>query len=193
MGRNDIWQSEKDIYWGSEDEWLGDNRYGKTRQDLENPLAAVQMGLIYVNPQGPNANPDPKLSAQDVRETFKRMAMNDEETVALTAGGHTFGKAHGAGLEDFVGNEPEGSEIEAQGFGWENKFKSGKVDTITSGIEGPWTTNPIKWDMDYLKLLFKYEWECKKSPAGAWQWHLLIVMKMIWYLRLMEVIIKYFR
>ena len=172
LGRNDIWQSEKDIYWGSEDEWLGDNRYGKTRQDLENPLAAVQMGLIYVNPQGPNANPDPKLSAQDVRETFKRMAMNDEETVALTAGGHTFGKAHGAGLEDFVGNEPEGSEIEAQGFGWENKFKSGKgVDTITSGIEGPWTTNPIKWDMDYLKLLFKYEWECKKSPAGAWQWH----------------------
>lgn len=172
LGRNDIWQSEKDIYWGSEDEWLGDNRYGKTRQDLENPLAAVQMGLIYVNPQGPNANPDPKLSAQDVRETFKRMAMNDEETVALTAGGHTFGKAHGAGSEDFVGNEPEGSEIEAQGFGWENKFKSGKgVDTITSGIEGPWTTNPIKWDMDYLKLLFKYEWECKKSPAGAWQWH----------------------
>ena len=172
LGRNDIWQSEKDIYWGSEDEWLGDNRYGKTRQDLENPLAAVQMGLIYVNPQGPNANPDPKLSAQDVRETFKRMAMNDEETVALTAGGHTFGKAHGAGSEDFVGNEPEGSEIEAQGFGWENKFKSGKgLDTITSGIEGPWTTNPIKWDMDYLKLLFKYEWECKKSPAGAWQWH----------------------
>ncbi|MFL2620960.1 MAG: catalase/peroxidase HPI [Flavobacteriaceae bacterium] len=172
LGRNDIWQSEKDIYWGSEDEWLGDNRYGKTRQDLENPLAAVQMGLIYVNPQGPNANPDPKLSAQDVRETFKRMAMNDEETVALTAGGHTFGKAHGAGSEDFVGNEPEGSEIEAQGFGWENKFKSGKgIDTITSGIEGPWTTNPIKWDMDYLKLLFKYQWECKKSPAGAWQWH----------------------
>ena len=172
LGREDIWQSEKDIYWGSEDEWLGDNRYGKTRQDLENPLAAVQMGLIYVNPQGPNANPDPKLSAQDVRETFKRMAMNDEETVALTAGGHTFGKAHGAGSEDFVGNEPEGSEIEAQGFGWENKFNSGKgIDTITSGIEGPWTTNPIKWDMDYLKLLFKYEWECKKSPAGAWQWH----------------------
>ena len=172
LGREDIWQSEKDIYWGSEDEWLGDNRYGKSRQDLENPLAAVQMGLIYVNPQGPNANPDPKLSAQDVRETFKRMAMNDEETVALTAGGHTFGKAHGAGSEDFVGNEPEGSEIEAQGFGWENKFNSGKgIDTITSGIEGPWTTNPIKWDMDYLKLLFKYEWECKKSPAGAWQWH----------------------
>jgi len=172
LGRNDIWQSEKDIYWGSEDEWLGDNRYGKTRQDLENPLAAVQMGLIYVNPQGPNANPDPKLSAQDVRETFKRMAMNDEETVALTAGGHTFGKAHGAASEDFVGNEPEGSEIEAQGFGWENKFNSGKgIDAITSGIEGPWTTNPVKWDMDYLKLLFKYEWECKKSPAGAWQWH----------------------
>ena len=172
LGRNDIWHSEKDIYWGSEDEWLGDNRYGETRQDLENPLAAVQMGLIYVNPQGPNANPDPSLSAQDVRETFKRMAMNDEETVALTAGGHTFGKAHGADSEDFKGPNPEAAEIQEQGFGWTSGFKSGKgVHTITSGIEGPWTTNPIKWDMDYLKLLFKYDWECKKSPAGAWQWH----------------------
>ena len=172
LGREDIWHPEKDIYWGAEDEWLGDNRYGKTRQDLENPLAAVQMGLIYVNPQGPNANPDPALSAQDVRETFKRMAMNDEETVALTAGGHTFGKAHGAGDEAHVGAEPEGEAIEAQGFGWLSSHKSGKgVDTITSGIEGPWTTNPIQWDMGYLTLLFKYEWECKKSPAGAWQWH----------------------
>ena len=172
LGREDIWHPEKDIYWGAEDEWLGDNRYGKTRQDLENPLAAVQMGLIYVNPQGPNANPDPALSAQDVRETFKRMAMNDEETVALTAGGHTFGKAHGAGDDTLVGSEPEGSAIEEQGFGWESSFKSGKgVDAITSGIEGPWTTNPTQWDMGYFTLLFKYEWECKKSPAGAWQWH----------------------
>ena len=172
LGRNDIWHTEKDIYWGAEDEWLGDNRYGETRQDLENPLAAVQMGLIYVNPQGPNENPDPALSAQDVRETFKRMAMNDTETVALTAGGHTFGKAHGASSEDFKGTEPEGADISEQGFGWMSSYKSGKgVDAITSGIEGPWTTNPIQWDMDYLKLLFKYEWECKKSPAGAWQWH----------------------
>ena len=172
LGRSDIWHSEKDIYWGSEDEWLGDNRYGKTRQDLENPLAAVQMGLIYVNPQGPNENPDPALSAQDVRETFKRMAMNDRETVALTAGGHTFGKAHGADSEDFKGPNPEAAEIHEQGFGWTSGFKSGKgVHAITSGIEGPWTPNPIGWDMDYLKLLFKYEWECKKSPAGAWQWH----------------------
>jgi len=172
MGREDIWQPEKDIYWGAEDEWLGDKRYGDTRQSLENPLAAVQMGLIYVNPQGPNGNPDPALSAQDVRETFKRMAMNDEETVALTAGGHTFGKAHGAGDEALVEAEPEGAPMELMGLGWKNKFASGLgVDTITSGIEGPWTTNPIKWDMGYLELLFKYEWECKKSPAGAWQWH----------------------
>jgi catalase-peroxidase len=172
LGREDIWHPEKDIYWGAEDEWLGDNRYGDTRQSLENPLAAVQMGLIYVNPEGPNANPDPALSAQDVRETFKRMAMNDEETVALTAGGHTFGKAHGAGDAGLVGAEPEGSPIEAMGFGWASTYKSGKgVDTITSGIEGPWTTNPTQWDMGYLDLLFKYEWECKKSPAGAWQWH----------------------
>ena len=172
MGREDIWQPEKDIYWGAEDEWLGDNRYGDTRQSLENPLAAVQMGLIYVNPEGPNGNPDPALSAQDVRETFKRMAMNDEETVALTAGGHTFGKAHGAGDAALVGVEPEGSPMELMGLGWKNEHASGLgVDTITSGIEGPWTTNPIQWDMGYLELLFKYEWECKKSPAGAWQWH----------------------
>ena len=172
LGRADIWHSEKDIYWGAEDEWLGDNRYGETRQDLENPLAAVQMGLIYVNPQGPNENPDPALSAHDVRETFKRMAMNDTETVALTAGGHTFGKAHGASSEDYKGTEPEGADIGEQGFGWTSSYKSGKgIDAITSGIEGPWTTNPIQWDMDYLRLLFKYEWECKKSPAGAWQWH----------------------
>ena len=172
MGREDIWQPEKDIYWGAEDEWLGDNRYGDTRQSLENPLAAVQMGLIYVNPEGPNGNPDPALSAQDVRETFKRMAMNDEETVALTAGGHTFGKAHGAGDAALVGAEPEGSPMELMGLGWKNEHASGLgVDTITSGIEGPWTTNPIQWDMGYLELLFKYEWECKKSPAGAWQWH----------------------
>ena len=172
MGREDIWQPEKDIYWGAEDEWLGDNRYGDTRQSLENPLAAVQMGLIYVNPEGPNGNPDPALSAQDVRETFKRMAMNYEETVALTAGGHTFGKAHGAGDAALVGAEPEGAPMEQMGLGWKNKHASGLgVDTITSGIEGPWTTNPIQWDMGYLELLFKYEWECKKSPAGAWQWH----------------------
>ena len=172
LGREDIWHPEKYIYWGAEDEWLGDNRYGKTRQDLENPLAAVQMGLIYVNPEGPNGNPDPALSAQDVRETFKRMAMNDEETVALTAGGHTFGKAHGAGDAAQVGAEPESEAIENQGFGWLSSHKSGKgVDTITSGLEGPWTSNPIQWDMGYLTLLFKYEWECKKSPAGAWQWH----------------------
>ena len=172
MGREDIWQPEKDIYWGAEDEWLGDNRYGDTRQSLENPLAAVQMGLIYVNPEGPNGNPDPALSAQDVRETFKRMALNDEETVALTAGGHTFGKAHGAGDAALVGAEPEGSPMELMGLGWKNEHASGLgVDTITSGIEGPWTTNPIQWDMGYLELLFKYEWECKKSPAGAWQWH----------------------
>ena len=172
LGREDIWHTEKDIYWGSEDEWLGDNRYGKTRQDLENPLAAVQMGLIYVNPQGPNANPDPSLSAQDIRETFGRMAMNDEETAALTAGGHTFGKAHGAASEDHKGENPESAEIHEQGFGWTSDYKSGKgVDAITSGIEGPWTPNPIKWDMDYLRLLFKYDWELKKSPAGAWQWH----------------------
>ena len=172
-GRPDIWHPEEDIYWGSEDEWLGDNRYGDTRQDLDNPLAAVQMGLIYVNPEGPNSNPDPLLSAQDIRETFARMAMDDAETVALTAGGHTFGKAHGAGDADLVGSEPEGSAIEEQGFGWKNAHGSGKGrDTITSGIEGAWTSNPIQWDNGYFDLLFKYEdsWTLVKSPAGANQW-----------------------
>jgi len=171
LGREDIWHPEKDVYWGSEDTWLGDNRYGKTRQDLENPLAAVQMGLIYVNPEGPNGNPDPLLSAQDIRETFSRMAMNDEETFALVAGGHTFGKAHGNGPPEKVGPEPEGAPIEAQGFGWTSSHGSGKgVDTITSGVEGPWTTNPIKWDMDYLTHLYNYEWKLTKSPAGAHIW-----------------------
>jgi len=172
-GRPDIWQPEEDTYWGSEDEWLGDNRYGDTRQDLENPLAAVQMGLIYVNPEGPNGNPDPLLSAQDIRETFARMAMNDEETVALTAGGHTFGKAHGAGDAGLVGAEPEGASIEEQGFGWKNAHGSGKGrDAITSGIEGAWTANPTQWDNGYFDLLFKYEdsWTLVKSPAGANQW-----------------------
>jgi catalase-peroxidase len=172
LGREDIYHPEKDIYWGKEDKWLGDNRYGSTRQDLENPLAAVQMGLIYVNPEGPNANPDPLLSAQDIRETFRRMAMDDEETFALVAGGHTFGKAHGNGPASCVGAEPEGAGVEAQGFGWASTHKSGKgVDTITSGIEGPWTSNPTQWDMGYLNLLYSYEWELKKSPAGAHQWH----------------------
>ena len=172
-GRPDIWHPEEDIYWGAEDEWLGDNRYGDTRQDLENPLAAVQMGLIYVNPEGPNGNPDPLLSAQDIRETFARMAMNDEETVALTAGGHTFGQAHGAGDADLVGAEPEGASIEEQGFGWANAHGSGKGrDTITSGIEGAWTSNPTQWDNGYFDLLFKYDdsWTLVKSPAGANQW-----------------------
>ena len=172
LGREDIWHPEKDIYWGAEDEWLGDNRYGDSRQDLENPLAAVQMGLIYVNPEGPNGNPDPALSAQDIRETFGRMAMNDEETVALVAGGHTFGKAHGNGPADLVGAEPEGGAMEDQGLGWLSSHKSGVgVDAITSGVEGPWTTNPTQWDMGYLTLLYKYEWALTKSPAGANIWH----------------------
>lgn len=171
LGREDIWHPEKDIYWGSEDTWLGDKRYGSSRQDLENPLAAVQMGLIYVNPEGPNGNPDPLLSAQDIRETFKRMAMNDEETFALTAGGHTFGKAHGKGPASCVGDNPESAPIEQQGFGWASSYQTGKgVDAITSGIEGPWTSNPIQWDMSYLDLLFNYEWVLSKSPAGAHQW-----------------------
>ena len=172
LGRADIWHPEKDIYWGAEDEWLGDNRYGNSRQDLENPLAAVQMGLIYVNPEGPNGNPDPLLSAQDIRETFGRMAMNDVETFALVAGGHTFGKAHGNGPAEAVGAEPESAPIEAQGFGWESSHGKGKgVDTITSGIEGPWTSNPTQWDMGYLNLLYKYDWALTKSPAGAHIWH----------------------
>jgi catalase-peroxidase len=169
-GREDVWEPEEDIYWGSEDKWLGDKRYSGDR-DLENPLAAVQMGLIYVNPEGPNGNPDPVASGRDVRETFARMAMNDEETVALVAGGHTFGKSHGAGPATHVGPEPEAAGIEEQGLGWKSSFGSGKGgDTIGSGIEGAWKPNPTKWDMGYLKVLFKYEWELSKSPAGAHQW-----------------------
>jgi catalase-peroxidase len=169
-GREDVWEPEEDIYWGSEDTWLGDKRYAGDR-DLENPLAAVQMGLIYVNPEGPNGNPDPVASGRDVRETFARMAMNDEETVALVAGGHTFGKCHGAGLASHVGPEPEGAGLEEQGLGWKSSFGSGKGgDTISSGIEGAWKPNPTQWDMGYLKVLFKYEWELVKSPAGANQW-----------------------
>jgi len=169
-GRADIWEPEEDIYWGSEDEWLGDNRY-KGERELDNPLAAVQMGLIYVNPEGPNGEPDPVKSGIDVRETFARMAMNDEETVALVAGGHTFGKCHGAGDAAHVGPDPEAAGIEEQGLGWKSSFGSGKGgDTISSGIEGAWKPNPTKWDMGYLKVLFKYEWELVKSPAGANQW-----------------------
>ncbi|WP_129633684.1 catalase/peroxidase HPI [Candidatus Oscillochloris fontis] len=169
-GRVDIWQPEEDIYWGSEEGWLEDKRYSGDRE-LENPLAAVQMGLIYVNPEGPNGEPDPVASGRDVRETFARMAMNDEETVALIAGGHTFGKAHGAGDPALVGPEPEAAPIEAQGLGWANRFGSGKgADTITSGIEGAWKPHPTRWDSGYLQMLFTYEWELVKSPAGAWQW-----------------------
>lgn len=169
-GREDVWEPEEDIYWGSEDEWLGDDRYSGER-DLENPLAAVQMGLIYVNPEGPNGEPDPVKSGVDVRDTFERMAMNDEETVALVAGGHTFGKCHGAGPADQVGPEPDAAPIEHQGLGWISSYKSGKAgDQIGSGIEGAWKANPTKWDMGYLKTLFKYEWELVKSPAGANQW-----------------------
>ncbi|MDT8272457.1 MAG: catalase/peroxidase HPI, partial [Desulfomonilia bacterium] len=169
-GREDVWEPEEDIYWGAEDEWLGDKRYSGDR-DLENPLAAVQMGLIYVNPEGPNGNPDPVASGRDVRETFARMAMNDEETVALVAGGHTFGKCHGAGDASHVGPEPEGAPIEEQGIGWKSTFGTGKGgETISSGIEGAWKPNPTKWDMGYLRILFKYEWELVKSPAGAHQW-----------------------
>ena len=169
-GREDVWEPEEDIYWGSEAEWLGDKRYSGER-DLENPLAAVQMGLIYVNPEGPNGKPDPVASGQDIRETFARMAMNDEETVALTAGGHTFGKCHGAGDAALVGPEPEAAGIEEQGLGWKSSFGSGKGDdAIGSGLEGAWTPNPIQWDMGYFDMLFGYEWELTKSPAGAWQW-----------------------
>ncbi|MDH3873044.1 MAG: catalase/peroxidase HPI [Desulfobacteraceae bacterium] len=169
-GREDVWEPEEDIYWGTETEWLGDQRYSGDR-DLENPLAAVQMGLIYVNPEGPNGNPDPVASGRDVRETFARMAMNDEETVALVAGGHTFGKCHGASDAAHVGPEPEGAGIEEQGLGWKSSFGSGKGgDTISSGIEGAWKPNPTKWDSGYLRVLFKYEWELVKSPAGAHQW-----------------------
>jgi len=170
-GRPDIWGPEEDILWGAESEWLQNNRY-KGDRELDSPLAAVQMGLIYVNPQGPDGNPDPLASARDIRETFGRMAMNDEETVALVAGGHTFGKAHGAGAEDNVNVEPEGASLEEMGFGWTNSFGKGTgSDTITSGIEGAWTANPIAWDNGYYDLLFGYEWELTKSPAGAWIWH----------------------
>ncbi len=169
-GRADIWQPEEDIYWGNEETWLGDKRYSGER-DLENPLAAVQMGLIYVNPEGPNGNPDPVASGRDVRETFARMGMNDEETVALVAGGHTFGKAHGAGDPKLVGREPEGAPIEEMGLGWKNKLGTGKgVHTTSSGIEGAWKPNPTTWDMGYFDMLFGYEWQLVKSPAGAHQW-----------------------
>lgn len=169
-GREDVWEPQEDIYWGPEAEWLGDKRYSGDRQ-LENPLGAVQMGLIYVNPQGPNGNPDPVAAARDIRETFARMAMNDEETVALCAGGHTFGKTHGAASEDYKGPEPEGADIAEQGLGWTSSFGSGKgVDTISSGLEGAWTPTPITWDNSYFDTLFGYEWELTKSPAGAHQW-----------------------
>ena len=170
-GREDVWEPEEDIYWGPETTWLGDERYTGDRE-LENPLGAVQMGLIYVNPQGPNGNPDSLAAARDIRETFARMAMNDEETVALIAGGHTFGKTHGAADADqYVGPEPEGAALEEQGLGWKNSFGSGRAgDTITSGLEGAWTTAPAKWDNNFFDNLFNYEWELVKSPAGAWQW-----------------------
>ncbi|GAA1407058.1 catalase/peroxidase HPI [Catellatospora coxensis] len=169
-GRPDVWEPDADVYWGPETTWLGDQRYTGDRE-LENPLAAVQMGLIYVNPEGPNGNPDPIAAARDIRETFGRMAMNDEETVALIAGGHTFGKAHGAGTTDHVGPEPEGATLEEQGLGWKNSFGSGKGgDTITSGLEGAWTNTPIAWDNSFFEILFGYEWELFKSPAGAQQW-----------------------
>ena len=170
-GRADLWEPEEDISWGPEDTWLGDKRYTGDRQ-LAQPLAAVQMGLIYVNPEGPNGQPDPLASARDIRETFLRMAMDDEETVALIAGGHTFGKTHGAAdPKQYVGPEPEGADVEEQGLGWKNSFGSGKGDeTITSGLEGAWTTNPVKWDNNYFDNLFGFEWELTKSPAGAWQW-----------------------
>lgn len=169
-GREDVWEPQEDVYWGSESEWLGDKRYSGER-DLENPLAAVQMGLIYVNPEGPNGMPDAVAAGRDVRETFARMAMNDEETVALIAGGHTFGKCHGAGPATHVGPEPEAAPIEQMGLGWQSSFGSGKGgDAIGSGIEGAWKPNPTKWDMGYLHTLFKYDWNLVKSPAGAFQW-----------------------
>lgn len=169
-GREDIWEPEEDIYWGAESEWLGDERYSGER-DLEKPLAAVQMGLIYVNPEGPNGNPSILASGRDIRDTFARMGMNDEETVALVAGGHTFGKTHGAGSEGHIGPEPEAAPLEEMGFGWKNSFGTGKGDdTTTSGIEGAWTPNPIAWDNGYFDMLFGYDWDLVKSPAGAWQW-----------------------
>ncbi|WP_062210155.1 catalase/peroxidase HPI [Streptomyces sp. NBRC 109706] len=169
-GRADVWEAEEDVYWGPENTWLGDERYTGDRE-LESPLGAVQMGLIYVNPEGPNGNPDPIAAARDIRETFRRMAMNDEETVALIAGGHTFGKTHGAGPADAVGPDPEAAPIEAQGFGWQNSHGTGKgADTITSGLEGIWTNTPTAWDNSFFEILFGYEWELFQSPAGANQW-----------------------
>jgi len=169
-GRVDVWHPEEDVYWGAEKEWLADNRYSGDRE-LENPLAAVQMGLIYVNPEGPNGKPDPLAAARDIRETFRRMGMNDEETVALIAGGHTFGKAHGAGDAAKVGPDPEAAPVEHMGLGWISTHGSGKGrDAISSGLEGPWTSNPTKWDMGFFQNLFGYEWQLTKSPAGAWQW-----------------------
>ncbi|MEW6304953.1 MAG: catalase/peroxidase HPI [Verrucomicrobiota bacterium] len=169
-GREDVWEPDQDVYWGAETTWLGDKRYSGER-DLENPLAAVQMGLIYVNPEGPNGNPDPIAAARDIRETFARMAMNDEETVALIAGGHSFGKTHGAGPASHVGREPEGAGLEEQGLGWKSRFGAGKGgDAITSGLEVTWTTTPTKWSTNFLENLFRYEWELTKSPAGANQW-----------------------
>jgi catalase-peroxidase len=175
-GREDIFEPEQDIFWGTEEEWLAPSDAAKSRysgeRELANPLAAVQMGLIYVNPEGPDGRPDPLASAKDIRETFGRMAMNDEETVALVAGGHTFGKMHGAGDASLVGKDPEGSDIADQGLGWTSTFESGRgIHTITSGLEGPWTANPIQWDNGYFDVLFGYDWELSKSPAGAWQWH----------------------
>ncbi len=171
-GRVDIWEAEQDVYWGPENEWLEDERYSADREELEKPLAAVQMGLIYVNPEGPNGKPSAIESGKDIRDTFDRMAMNDEETVALVAGGHTFGKSHGAGSKDHVGPEPESANIEEQGLGWRNTMGSGHgVNTISNGIEGAWTNTPTKWDDSYLNILFKYDWDLAKSPAGAWQWH----------------------
>ncbi|ALK08019.1 Catalase-peroxidase 1 [Blastochloris viridis] len=172
FGRDDIWHPEKDVYWGSEKEWLGSTRYvGESREGLENPLAAVQMGLIYVNPEGVGGTPDPLRTAQDVRVTFKRMAMNDEETVALTAGGHTVGKCHGNGIATNLGPDPEGADVQDQGLGWINRTSRGVGrDTVTSGLEGAWTTHPTTWDNGYFYLLLTYDWELKKSPAGAWQW-----------------------
>ncbi|MYV96898.1 peroxidase family protein, partial [Streptomyces sp. SID3343] len=169
-GRADVWEADEDVYWGPETTWLGDERYTGDR-DLENPLGAVQMGLIYVNPEGPNGNPDPLAAARDIRETFRRMAMNDEETVALIAGGHTFGKTHGAGPADSVGPDPEAAPLEQQGLGWKNSFGTGKGgDAITSGLEGTWTNTPTTWDNSFFEILFGHEWELFKSPAGAHQW-----------------------
>lgn len=169
-GREDVWQTQEDVYWGSETKWLGEERYSADRK-LDNPLAAVQMGLIYVNPEGPGGMPDAVASGRDIKTTFRRMGMNDDETVALIAGGHTFGKTHGAGSAAHVGAEPEGAAIEEMGLGWKSSFGSGKGgDTITSGIEGAWKPNPTKWDMGYLETLFKYDWNLVKSPAGAYQW-----------------------